>query len=151
MILKSERKGRKGDDAVFGPGTYLTSLKPENRTKHEIALNNYGSNGQNLLDKVAYWFEFDIPDSQVKNFSDKRDVWLLESKDLVFKDYKPTDQGDFNSYKSVKMNCEELEVIKNIFEMGDAADAKTAALAFAQVMFNMNERKKLAMEKEKEK
>lgn len=122
-MIKASR-GQGGRDIACGEGVYFTSLAPKNRTKQEIALNNYDGTTANtgMLDKVAFWFEFDIPEGQVIDFTANmgRSVWVLPNKDLTFDDYPPCNQGDFNSFTKMpsKMPASETELLGLLIALG---------------------------------
>ena len=116
-----------GGDAIAGDGVYLTSLSPQNRSKMMISENNYDgaqmmfAERQEEDGKVDYWFEFNLPESAVRKYPAKRDIWLYPAQDLLFSDYRPTDHGDFNSYGAQQPTKIELEVLKDLLGLSIGA------------------------------
>ena len=84
-ILMSSGGAKRG--AAFGDGVYLTSLSPENRTKMELAKNNYDGLAvkQEEAGRIDYWFEFNLPVEVVSECSTVRDVWLYPGSNLHFR------------------------------------------------------------------
>ena len=84
-ILMSSGGAKRG--AAFGDGVYLTSLSPENRTKMELAKNNYDGLAvkQEEAGRIDYWFEFNLPVEVVSECSTVRDVWLYPGRNLHFR------------------------------------------------------------------
>ncbi|CAH3151131.1 unnamed protein product [Porites lobata] len=68
------------NDAIFGPGVYLTSMSPSNSTE-KIILNNYDDrvgivDRPTVRAKVQYAVEVQVDSNEVEKVSDDRDVYL---------------------------------------------------------------------------
>lgn len=97
------------DDAGFGNGVYLTTLKPETHSKAQIAENNWVKTSAKFIKKTENYFVIDIPLSKVKDASaasaNGRNIFLFGNrKDLLLHKYpwwlKNYDSGQIiSSYK----------------------------------------------------
>jgi len=76
--------------ATYGNGVYLTKLKPGDRTKSEMAMNNWGKKSAHFLKKTEYYFVIFIPNSDTKNADVKdRDIFIFGRRtDLPLVKYK---------------------------------------------------------------
>lgn len=91
-IKRSKRINKSGvsnKDAIYGKGVYLTKLGPQNKSKYEIAMNNYDSAwNQGLSEgKVDCFIRITIPDSEVKQASSARDIYIYPNADIYLDDY----------------------------------------------------------------
>ena len=75
--------GRRRDDAAFGQGVYLTSLKPGKGKSVRIALNNYDGNPKAVeriikAGRVSFAHKLNRNDPKLKEVAkdSDRDVWL---------------------------------------------------------------------------
>jgi len=84
--LKLSATGRAG----HGNGVYLTKLKPEDHTRSEIALNNWGRISASFINKTENYFVLLLPDSDIKDAAVKdRDIFLFGRRnDLPLVKYK---------------------------------------------------------------
>eukprot|EP00918_Siedleckia_nematoides_P097632 GHVU01213887.1.p1 GENE.GHVU01213887.1~~GHVU01213887.1.p1 ORF type:complete len:131 (+),score=23.49 GHVU01213887.1:142-534(+) len=69
-------------DAAFGPGVYVTDMRPDKHTKSEIAQNNYDGaashwKGQQKQGKTDYVVKLSVPASQVQKCSNDRSVYRI--------------------------------------------------------------------------
>ena len=110
QMIQMPRDGRQ--DAAFGEAVYLASLPPNGSyTQVQIARNNYDGAYQYNMEKTEICLGFTILEGDVKNCSKSgRDVWLLEAKDLYFKEleYLPFWVGEYveeqDAYKVFDIN-----------------------------------------------
>jgi len=78
------------DDAGFGNGVYLTTLKAKTCTKSDIAMNNWLKVSVDFINRTSNYFVLKIPDSDIKDAStDRRNIFLFGNrKDLCLHKYK---------------------------------------------------------------
>jgi len=78
------------DDAGFGNGVYLTTLKARTCTKSEIAMNNWLKISVPFINRTSNYFVLKIPDSDIKDAStNSRNIFLFGNrKDLCLYKYK---------------------------------------------------------------
>jgi len=77
------------DDAGFGNGVYLTTLKAKTCTKSDIAMNNWLKTTAPFINRTRNYFVLKIPDSDIKDAStDSRNIFLFGNrKDLCLHKY----------------------------------------------------------------
>ena len=115
QMIQMSTDGRQ--DAAFGEGVYLKSLPPNGSyTQVQIAQNNYNGAYQYNIEKTKFCLGFAIPAGEVKDYSKSgRDAWLLEAKDLYFKEYLPFWVGEYveeqDAYKVFDINWCGLYII----------------------------------------
>ena len=115
-------------DCKYGKGVYLTSMNPQ-KTKKDIAMNNYDGAWKNRLADVDFYIEIEIPDGDInlKKVAGQRDVFVyLKDIDLDYftwssgrcSDWTPPPEPT-GSFGAANLTEEQIAEFKEAFSLFD--------------------------------